>query len=80
MMNQQLIDKNYIIVPNFVSLERAKELAVEFKQHYEEYECLEDPIVPNCSAEFDFPPFIELLVEKNPVSYTHLTLPTIYSV
>ena len=65
MMNQQLIDKNYIIVPNFVSLERAKELAVEFKQHCEEYECLEDPQVSNCSAKFDFPPFIELLVEKN---------------
>ena len=64
-MNQQLIDKNYIIVPNFVSLERAKELAVEFKQHFGEYEGLKDPIVPNCSAKFDFPPFIELLVEKN---------------
>ena len=65
MMNQQLIDKNYIIVPNFVSLERAKELAVEFKQHFREYEGYKDPIVPNCSAKFDFPPFIELLVEKN---------------
>jgi len=65
MMNQQLIDKNYIIVPNFVSLERAKELAVEFKHHCEEYECLEDPQVSDCSAKFDFPPFIELLVEKN---------------
>lgn len=64
-MNQNLIDNNYIIVPNFISPDKARQLATEFKKYCEDYECSDDPQVPNCSAKYDFPPFIELLVERN---------------
>ena len=64
-MNQKLIDNNYLVVPNFISSSRAKELSDKFNLHYERYQSVHDPQVDNCTAKYDFPPFIELLVEKN---------------
>ena len=64
-MNQQLIDNNYVIVPNFISKERADSLAKEFKEYCNTHELPSDPQVFGSSAKYDFKPFIELLVEKN---------------
>jgi len=32
-MNSKLIENNYLIIPNFISLNKAKELAEDFKQY-----------------------------------------------
>jgi hypothetical protein len=63
-MNHELIEKNYIILPNFISSERAKELAKDFKEYSEIYELEDDPQVPNCKCKYDYISFIELLCEK----------------
>lgn len=65
MMNQKLIENNYLLVPNFISSSRAKELSDNFNSHYKQFETVHDPQVDGCIAKYDFPPFIELLVEKN---------------
>ena len=64
-MNQQLIDNNYIIVPNFIEPFRAEILAKQFKEYCNTHELPSDPQVFGSSAKYDFKPFIELLVEKN---------------
>jgi len=64
-MNQQLIDKNYLVIPNFISSERAKELAEDFKHYNNTHNLGEDPQVQGCVSKFDHIPFVQLLVEKN---------------
>jgi len=66
-MNQKLIQDNYIVVPNFISSSRAKDLAKQFKDYTDRYQLSEDPQVPGSDAKFDYIPFVELLVEKNNV-------------
>ena len=46
-MNQKLIDNNYLVVPNFISSSRAKELSDKFNLHYERYQSVHDPQVDN---------------------------------
>ncbi len=64
-MNQQLIDNNYIIVPNFIEPFRAEILAKQFKEYCNTHELSDDPQVPGSNAKYEFKPFIELLVAKN---------------
>lgn len=64
MMNQNLIENNYLVIPNFISSQKAKELADQFKEYFDTYESRNDPQVSDCNAKYDFVPFIELLVEK----------------
>jgi predicted 2-oxoglutarate/Fe(II)-dependent dioxygenase YbiX len=64
-MNQQLIDKNYLVIPSFISSERAKELAKDFKHYSNTHNLGEDPQVQGCVSKFDHIPFVQLLVEKN---------------
>lgn len=63
-MNSKLIENNYLIIPNFISLNKAKELAEDFKQYSETYNLKEDPQVPNCKSKYDYVSFVELLCEK----------------
>lgn len=63
-MNQKLIENNYIVVPNFISSSKAKELSKQFKEYCEDYQVSDDPQVSNCETKYDFIPFVELLVEK----------------
>lgn len=64
-MNNNLIENNYIIIPNFISYSRAKSLAKQFNIYCAENNVESDLQVQNCSAKYDFIPFVELLVEKN---------------
>ena len=64
-MNQQLKENNYIVVPNFISSSRAKELANNFKTYSDTYSLKDDPQVSGCIAKYDHVPFVELLVEKS---------------
>ena len=65
-MNQQLIDNNYLHIPNFISKEEANNLASELI----EYSTLpgnlmgNDPQAPNSLAKYNFLPFAKLLVKK----------------
>ena len=67
-MNQQLIDNNYLHIPNFISKEEANNLASELI----EYSTLpgnlmgNDPQAPNSLAKYNFLPFAKLLVKKIP--------------
>lgn len=63
-MNQKLIENNYIVVPNFISSSRAKELSKDFKEYSDRYELKDDSQVSGCQAKYDYIPFVELLVEK----------------
>lgn len=65
-MNQQLIDNNYIHIPNFISKEEANNLADQLiyfsktignDMHY-------DPQAPNSLAKYNFLPFVKVLVKK----------------
>lgn len=64
-MNNNLIENNYIVIPNFISYSRAKSLAKQFNIYCAENNVDSDLQVQNCSAKYDFIPFVELLVEKN---------------
>ena len=64
-MNEKLIENNYMIVPNFVSEERATDLADEFNLYAEEFDITNDPQVDKCLGKYDYISFVELLCEKN---------------
>jgi Rps23 Pro-64 3,4-dihydroxylase Tpa1-like proline 4-hydroxylase len=63
-MNKQLIENNYIILPNFISEEKSISLSTEFLNHCRE-NCLEgDPQAPNSYSDYNYISFLELLCEK----------------
>jgi hypothetical protein len=62
-MKQEIINNNYIRIPEFISRQQAFALAVEFKQ-YALVNCGGDSQAPNSHAEYDFMPFVKLLVAK----------------
>jgi hypothetical protein len=67
-MNQQLLENNYLIIDDFISLERAKSLYDAFKKDSEGYPQYfqKDDQCPNSLALYDYKWFVELLVEKTP--------------
>ena len=64
-MNEKLVENNYMIVPNFISEERATDLAKEFNLYAEEFDITNDPQVDKCLGKYDYISFVELLCEKN---------------
>ena len=65
-MNEQLIKNNYLVVPNFISSSRTKELSQSYNEYVTTHEMGEDPQVPGCfTAKMDYIPFLELLIEKS---------------
>jgi hypothetical protein len=67
-MNQQLIDNNYLYIPNFISKEEASSLASELIEYSKSpgnsMAC--DEKVPNSLAKYNFLPFVKILVKKIP--------------
>ncbi len=65
-MNNQLLDNNYIYIPNFIDSTRAKELAREFIQFSKDNMLIGDDQAPNSSVCYNYHKFLELLCEKTP--------------
>ena len=67
-MNQQLIDNNYLHIPNFISKEEANNLASELIEYSKLPGNLMkvDEQAPNSLAKYNFLPFVKLLVKKIP--------------
>jgi predicted 2-oxoglutarate/Fe(II)-dependent dioxygenase YbiX len=65
-MNSKLIENNYLVIPNFISSDRAKILADEFKSHCENKSFPGDNQAPNSHAVYNHISFLELLCEKTP--------------
>jgi hypothetical protein len=63
-MNQALQTRNFVVVPQFISRQRAQALAKSLSQHCAEGSVTADIAVPGASAVYDFLPFVRLLVEK----------------
>lgn len=64
-MKQEIINNNYIRIPEFISREQAASFANEFKE-YALSNCGGDSQAPNSHAEYDFMSFVRLLVRKVP--------------
>jgi hypothetical protein len=65
-MNQILADNNYLVVPGFINLARAKSLRQEFYVLERDGGWEKDFQAPNSPAIYNFKPFLELLCEKTP--------------
>jgi hypothetical protein len=65
-MNNKLIENNYLIIPNFISLERSKILSDEFKLYCEKENLSGDDQSPNSHSIYNHISFLELLCEKTP--------------
>ena len=67
-MNQQLINNNYLHIPNFISKEEANILANELIEYSKlpSNEMTNDPQAPNSLAMYNYLPFVKLLVKKIP--------------
>lgn len=63
-MQLEIIQNNYLYVPEFISGGEAHSLAVEFKEHCREFKLQGDSQAPNSQAIYDFLPFVRLLVKK----------------
>lgn len=63
-MNYNLEKNNYIIIPNFISKERASEIGKEFKAHCENVSPGGDDSVPTSECVYNFLPILELMCEK----------------
>jgi hypothetical protein len=64
-MKQEIINNNYIRIPEFIFRHQAAAFAEEFKA-YALANCGGDEQAPNSHAKYDFMPFVRLLVEKVP--------------
>ena len=67
-LKQQLLDNNYVVIDNFISEEKAKELHSYFKEEAVKnpQAFSYDPQCPKSLAMYDFRWFVELLIDKVP--------------
>ena len=65
-MNPDLKNNNFLYLPNFISPERAIELAEEFKHFTEQTGGRQDSQAPLSLSVYDYVGFLELLCEKTP--------------
>lgn len=65
-MNQQLIDDNYLHIPNFISKEEANSLASKLIEYSKlpGNSMVGDEYAPNSLSKYNFLPFVKLLVRK----------------
>ena len=65
-MNQELLDNNYLFVPNFIAAQETNELYKKFKIETQLYpnNFKTDPQVPGSPAIHNYVPFVALLCEK----------------
>ena len=68
-MNKNLDKNNYLVIEDFITPERAKELYKKLKSDSKEYPqyFTTDHQAPNSIAIYDYSWFVELLVEKTPL-------------
>ena len=65
-MKQTLIDNNYLVIKNFIDVERAAALCEEFRNHCESNNLPGDQQVEESHAAYNYMSFLELLTEKTP--------------
>jgi len=65
-MNQQILDNNYIYIPNFISVDRARELANRFTNFCVTNNLEGDTQAENSHSAYNYIDFLELLCEKTP--------------
>jgi len=63
-MISKLFEDNYLVVPNFISSNKAKQLAEDFKTYADTSNLKEDSQVSGCKSKYDYVSFVELLCEK----------------
>lgn len=63
-MNAELLQNNFLFVPNFISQEQAHVLNQEFFILERNNGCIKDSQAPNSPAAYNFKPFLELLCQK----------------
>lgn len=64
-MKQEVVNNNYIRIPEFISRDEATVLASAFKDHALA-NCGGDSQAPNSYADYNFLPFVRLLIKKVP--------------
>jgi hypothetical protein len=77
-MQQELVSNNYLRIPEFISRQKAAELANAFREHAFK-NCGGDTQAPNSHADYNFLPFVRLLVDKIPevtATFGEAVLPT----
>jgi hypothetical protein len=65
-MRKTLLENNYLLVPNFISLEDARFLNGAFKEHVLTNNLKGDVKVPSSPSMYNFLPFVRLLINKIP--------------
>jgi len=67
-MNQQFQENGFLVIKNFITKKRAKDLSKKFIQYCKENpeKCTSDLQVPNTPAKHNHIPFLEILCEKTP--------------
>jgi hypothetical protein len=65
-MSTGLKARNYLVLPQFITRQRAQALAISLAQHHAATPLMPDRLVPSSPAIYDFLPFVRLLVEKIP--------------
>jgi hypothetical protein len=63
-MKIEIIQNNYLYVPEFISGSEAHSLAIEFKEHCKKFNIQGDPQAPDSHSIYGFLPFVKLLVKK----------------
>lgn len=62
-MNRQLLENNYIFIPNLISAQRADQLAREYTNYAELNDLKGDDQAPNSNSMYNWMPSLELLCE-----------------
>lgn len=65
-MRLQIIQNNYLHIPNFIDSDKASKLSEEFIAYVNKYQPKGDPQAPQSPSVHNFLPFVRLLVEKIP--------------
>lgn len=65
-MNSLLLENNYLVIPEFINPNRARNLSKEFIEYCKENELEGDSQVPSSYSKYDYISFLELLCELTP--------------
>jgi hypothetical protein len=65
-MQLEIIQNNYLHVPNFILADEARSLAKQFKEYCVKFNISGDPQAPNSHSMYNFMPFIKFMVSKIP--------------
>lgn len=65
-MQLEIIQNNYLHIPEFISKDEARLLSKQFKEHCEKFKLTGDAQAENSQAMYNFMPFVKLLINKVP--------------